>query len=231
MAMMTDAVMAVWNDVVPDVEAEFNDWYVRDHLPDRVSLPGFRRGRRWISDAAGPRYFTFYEIDDVSVMNSAVYLDRHENPTEWTRRIMPAFVGMNRSICRVTARRGEADGGIAGIVRLAPQPDGEDRLRAWLSAEILPRLLETPGILAASLWELDRKASRMPVTAETRLRATTDAVIDWAAVIEAGRPAEVDTASAVLVPDAARTAGAAFVSPLEVYRLLGSLRHDLVCAR
>lgn len=230
MAMMTDAVMAVWNDVVPDVDAEFNDWYVRDHLPDRVSLPGFQRGRRWISDGAGPRYFTFYEIDDVSVMNSPVYLDRHENPTDWTRRIMPAFLRMNRSICRVTAKRGEADGGIAGIVRLAPQPDAEDRLRTWLSTEILPRLLETAGILAVSLWELDGEASRMPITAETKLRTTTDAVIDWAVVIEAERPGEVATASAFLAPDAARTAGAASVSSAEVYRLLGSLRHDLASA-
>lgn len=227
MAMLTDAVMAVWNDVVPDVEADFNDWYVRDHLPDRVSLPGFQRGRRWISDGGSPRYFTFYEIDDVSVMSSPVYLDRHENPTAWTRKIMPTFVGMNRSVCRVTAKAGTADGGMAGVIRLSPTADAGDGLRQYLSREILPRFLETPGIVAACLWELDAEESRMPVTAETKLRATTDAVIDWALVVEGGRAEELAMAAGVIEPDAARAAGAASQTPLECYRLLGSLRHDL----
>lgn len=223
MAMLTNAVMAVWNDVVPDVESEFNDWYVRDHLPDRVSLPGFARGRRWIADSATPRYFTFYEIDDVSVMHSDVYLDRHENPTEWTRRVMPAFIGMNRSICRVTAARGAGDGGMAGVIRLAPAPGAEDALRTLLAGTVLPALLEAPGILAACLWELDHEASQMPVTAETKLRTTTDAVIDWALVIEAGRLEELEAAGALV---AAAEAGGASLGPLEAYRLLGSLRHD-----
>jgi len=227
MAMLTNAVMAVWNDVVPDVESEFNEWYIRDHLPDRVSLPGFARGRRWITDGVTPRYFTFYEIDDVSVMRSDIYLDRHENPTEWTRRIMPAFIGMNRSICRVTAARGGGDGGMAGVIRLMPAPGAEDALRRLLAETVLPALLETPGILAACLWELDREASRMPVTAETRLRTTTDAVIDWALVIEAGRLEELEAAGATVGASwAGAAAGGASLGPLEAYRLLGSLRHD-----
>lgn len=227
MAMLTNAVMTVWNDVVPDVESEFNDWYVRDHLPDRVSLPGFARGRRWIAEGAGPRYFTFYEIDDVSVMHSDVYLDRHENPTEGTRRIMPAFIGMNRSICRVTAARGDADGGMAGVIRLTPAPGAENGLRALVAETVLPAQLEAPGILAACLWELDREASRMPVTAETRLRTTTDAVIDWALVIEAGRLEELEAAGALVEAAVADTAGVASLGALQAYRLLGSLRHDL----
>lgn len=237
MAMLTDAVMAVWNDVVPEVEPEFNEWYIRDHLPDRVSLPGFERGRRWIAESASPRYFTFYEIDDVSVMHSDVYLDRHENPTAWTSRIMPSFVGMNRSICRVTAKRGGADGGVAGVVRLTPEAGAEDGLRTQLAGALLPTLLETRGVLAACLWELDREASRMPVTAETRLRATTDAVIDWALVIEAGRVDELQAAGAIAGASLTgagagpESAGAASVAPLETYRLLGSLRHDRAAVR
>lgn len=228
MAMLTDAVMAVWNDVAPDAEQEFNNWYVRDHLPDRVSLPGFERGRRWIAESASPRYFTFYEIDDVSVMHSGIYLDRHENPTDWTRRIMPSFVGMNRSICRITAKRGHADGGMAGVIRLTPAPGAEDGLRMQLTATVLPALLESSGILAGCLWELDPVASRMPVTAETRLRATTDAVIDWALVIEAGRLEDLQAAAATI---GATGVGGASVAPLEAYRLLGSLRHDLAARR
>ena len=46
MTMLTDAILGGWNDVDPAQETAFNDWYVRDHLPDRLAVPGFRRGRR-----------------------------------------------------------------------------------------------------------------------------------------------------------------------------------------
>ena len=221
MAMLTDAILAVWNDVTPALEAEFNDWYVRDHLPDRLAIPGFRRGRRWLSAAGSPRYFTFYEIDDVGVMHSPAYLDRHGNPTEWTCRIMPAFIGMNRSICRVTARQGRGDGGVAAVIRLAPSAGAEATLRDRLAAEALPAVMRLPGIVGACLWELDVKASRMPDTAETRLRETADAVIDWALVVEATRPEEASP-----VAEIANSVGAEQVGPLERYRLLCSLGRE-----
>jgi hypothetical protein len=223
MAMTTDAILAVWNDVDGALEAAFNDWYVRDHLPDRLAIPGFRRGRRWLSTGGSPRYFTYYEIDDVGVMHSPAYLDRHGNPTEWTRQIMPAFVGMNRSICRVTARRGSGDGGVAGVLRLAPDPQQAGTLRRWLAAEALPAIADLPGVVAAALWELDADASRMPDTAETRLRTAADATIDWAVVVEATRIEEAARIAEILNPDRAAAAGAEQAGPLETYRLLCSL--------
>jgi hypothetical protein len=223
MAMTTDAILAVWNDVDGTLEAAFNDWYVRDHLPDRLAIPGFRRGRRWLSTGGSPRYFTFYEIDDVGVMHSPAYLDRHGNPTGWTRQIMPAFVRMNRSICRVTARQGGGDGGVAAVLRLAPDPQQTAKLRHWLAAEALPAIAVLPGIVAAALWELDAEASRMPDTAETRLRTATDATIDWAVVVEATRVEEAARIPEVLSAARAAAVGAARAGPLETYRLLCSL--------
>jgi hypothetical protein len=138
MAILTDAILAVWNDVEPMREAAFNDWYVKDHLPDRLAIPGFRRGRRWLSTGGRPRYFTFYEIDAVDVMHSPAYLARHARPTAWTCAVMPSFIGMNRSVCRVTARHGSGDGGVAAVVRLTPAAGAEARLRDWIVGEALP---------------------------------------------------------------------------------------------
>lgn len=218
MTMRTDAILAVWNDVAPACEAEFNDWYVRDHLPDRLAIQGFRRGRRWLSTGGSPRYFTFYEIDDVGVMRSPAYLDRHGNPTEWTRKIMPAFVGMNRSICRVTAKQGRGDGGVAAVLRLTPGAGGEAALRRWIAAEALPAIMGLPGVASACLWELDAQASRMPDTAETRLRQGEDATIAWAMVVEATREEEAGPIAKILM--------LAKPGRLETYRLLCSLGHD-----
>ena len=223
MTMLTDAILGVWNDVDPAQEAAFNDWYVRDHLPDRLAVPGFRRGRRWLSTGTGPRYFTFYEIESVGVMQSPAYLERHANPTAWTRKIMPAFIGMNRSICRVTARRGLGDGGAAVVLRLTPAPGAEGRLRNWVAAVALPALEALPGIVSASLWEIDAAASRMPDTAETRLRQGRDATIDWAVIAEATGPEEAARAGERFGKADAGAAGAAVTPAPETYRLLCSL--------
>jgi hypothetical protein len=34
----------------PAMEEEFNAWYDREHLPERLSIPGFRSARRWVAD-------------------------------------------------------------------------------------------------------------------------------------------------------------------------------------
>jgi hypothetical protein len=55
MPLIGTGVLAIWNDVAPEAEAEFNAWYLEQHLPERLAVPGFRRARRWWSATASPR--------------------------------------------------------------------------------------------------------------------------------------------------------------------------------
>ncbi len=36
--------LAIWNDCATDYQAEFETWYQTEHLGERLSVPGFRRG-------------------------------------------------------------------------------------------------------------------------------------------------------------------------------------------
>ena len=45
MAFLGKGAMAFWNDVTADGEADFNHWHVFEHIPERVGVPGFLRGR------------------------------------------------------------------------------------------------------------------------------------------------------------------------------------------
>ena len=38
-------------------EREFNEWYNREHIDERVDLPGFRRARRYVAVKGDPKYF------------------------------------------------------------------------------------------------------------------------------------------------------------------------------
>jgi hypothetical protein len=44
-----EAVVAIWNGIDPDTREQFYDWHVNEHMPERVGIPGFRRGRRYIA--------------------------------------------------------------------------------------------------------------------------------------------------------------------------------------
>ena len=34
-------LLAVWTDIASEIEAEFNTWYDTEHIPERLSVPGF----------------------------------------------------------------------------------------------------------------------------------------------------------------------------------------------
>ena len=44
--------------------AEHDDWHTHEHLPERLSIPGFLRGTRWVAVRGSPRYTVLYEVDD-----------------------------------------------------------------------------------------------------------------------------------------------------------------------
>ena len=73
-----EAVVAIWNDIPADTREQFYDWHINEHMPERVGIPGFRRGRRYIAiDAATrPEFFTLYELDTMQVAQGTDYANR-----------------------------------------------------------------------------------------------------------------------------------------------------------
>ena len=77
------AVMVVFMEPVEGTELEFNDWYNRHHVPERVSVPGILNGRRYeLSDGdEAPKYLAIYELEDESVLHSDAYLQNVKDST------------------------------------------------------------------------------------------------------------------------------------------------------
>lgn len=80
----------------PAMDEEFNAWYDEEHLPERLSIPGFRSALRWISDGT---YLATYELDSLAVLSSAPYLARYEHPTPWSRRCLGKCLVFKRWAC------------------------------------------------------------------------------------------------------------------------------------
>ncbi len=87
------ALLVVLTDVGPEHDAEFNSWYNEEHLPERLSAPGFLDAARYEALRGGPRYLAIYELESVDALHTEEYMRMSNNPTEWTKRMSPNIVG------------------------------------------------------------------------------------------------------------------------------------------
>jgi hypothetical protein len=182
MALLGRGAFVAWHGIAEGREADYDRWHSHEHMLERVAIPGFLRGRRYVAAGERPRYLVVYEVADISVLNSSAYLERLNNPTAWTREVMPAVRGMNRTLCRVATSFGRGVGYAALTVCLSPHPGREGELEGRLRAE-LERLAGSPGLVGGHLLMADVAASRAP-TQEKELRAQPDAVADWVLLVE-----------------------------------------------
>jgi len=58
-------------------------------MPERLAIPGFLRGTRWVAESGDPSYFVLYESRSWRRSPPGPYLERLNNPTPWSRKMMP----------------------------------------------------------------------------------------------------------------------------------------------
>ena len=179
MALPGTAAVAMWWQLAPDKRAEFEDWHSHEHFPERMGIPGFLRGSRWTATGPGRRYFVMYEVAELDTLASPPYLERLNNPSAWTARMMPHYRGMRRGFCRVVFSRGLGLGTSGLLIHFSPEPGRETALRDWLVAQALPALPGRPGLASAHLFEA---ALTPEMTREQRIRGKDDGV-DWVVLV------------------------------------------------
>jgi hypothetical protein len=81
----------------PDVE-KYRRWHNCEHMAERVSLPGFRRGLRYRGLDAPATFLMLYETDDAAVLGSEAYHAALNAPTAWTRDALTWFRNPARAI-------------------------------------------------------------------------------------------------------------------------------------
>jgi hypothetical protein len=206
--------------VAPGGDAEFNHWHTREHVPERVGVPGFLRGRRYAAVRGEPAYFTLYETESPATLASPAYLARLDDPTPWTRRNLPLFRHSRRTACRVSLTLGQGLGGVLATLECGPRPEREAELRAWLTGTALPAAADRPGIVGAHLCEADLEAtSAKERTREGALHQVQEPA-RWVVLVEGLDADTVEVACAQLLePDHLALHGAEGATRLAVYRL------------
>lgn len=194
MALKGRAFLAIWHDIAPEGEDDYNAWHTRQHMPERMGVPGFLLGRRCVNRTLDrQQWFTLYEAETLETFSSDGYRARLNSPTQWSGRVQPHFRNFARSACTLSASTGRGIGGAMATVRLDMDPAAlvEFEVAATVLAH---RLMALPGIVGAHLGVAAPSTTRIQ-TRESELRAATgEEVFDAVVLLDTTGPGETAAA-------------------------------------
>ena len=199
-------------DVDPGDEQDFNLWYDREHLAERVAIDGFLEARRWIAEEAPTKYFCTYSTDTFDALSSPAYKKVLAYQTEWSKKHISRFQNFGRAVGQITLSRGQGRGAALGVVRLRPDSDRKEALRERIRDLLDPGML--PGIISMHLVESDPELSKNLNTPD----APNPGAGDWYVLIDGTDLAAVRK----LIEDRFRASGSPVVST-GTYRLMWDL--------
>lgn len=194
----------IWNDIAHEGRDEFYAWHLHEHIPERVGVPGFVRGSRYIATGpeTRPEFLTLYETESADIASSAPYLQRLNAPTHWTKSATSHFRNTSRALTTAIADFGCGFGGIVGTIRFDGTPSGiqacsaaASRTHALEAAARLPRISR----VRLCITNLETSGER---TAESRTRSDILAAPSGALIVEGCDKAAVNAAMDLLRPEA-----------------------------
>ena len=90
--------------IAPALEAEFNEWYDKEHIPALAAVPGVLCARRFRGTSGNRKYVALYHLTTPDVVESAEW--KQARQSEWTSRLTPHFQDHLRLVCRRYVRGG-----------------------------------------------------------------------------------------------------------------------------
>jgi hypothetical protein len=190
--------LLIWADIPADHEAAFNEWYNREHAPDRVlGIPGFIQARRFVAVEGAPKYVALYEVTGPEVFKNEAYLVMRRSPDPSSRKFIPNFRNVIRfigpAIADESAVKGVAEGAWAWIAafKSALPPSGE--AQQW--PELAAALVRRQGIMRVRVFQavaeaLEGAVSNMRGHDREKMRGP-DRLADVLAMIEAATEGHV----------------------------------------
>ncbi|MBT5265999.1 MAG: hypothetical protein HOL85_14280 [Rhodospirillaceae bacterium] len=185
MALHGNGMLITFTEVPAETEEEFNEWYNREHIDERVWMPGFHRARRYV-DATGSakvKYFATYETDKPEDLSTPAYMALLGDQSVWSKKIMAQFNKFDRLTCKITIDQTHGFGAAVSIARFFPLEGRMDDLRRHMADTLLPSLIARPNMLGAFLAENDLDVSNEGAKAQGR-PIPADQKSEWTVILE-----------------------------------------------
>ena len=186
MALLGKGALLNWGGVLPKHDLDYNLWHSLEHMPERMSVKGFLRAFRCVGLKGtndNDKYFMMYDVKSKGILSSKQYLNRLNNPTDWTSKILSKYVYPSRAICEVIKTKSLTHGLSGFFVTIRYLSQNNDIKNFYnISDEIMCQ----NGIFSIHCFQSDREISLLK-TKEKVIRSyqgNEDEIIDYAVVIE-----------------------------------------------
>ena len=173
-------------NVAPAHETDFNLWYDREHVAERVAIDGFVEARRYQAVNAEPAYFATYTTSAFEDLSSPAYKAALANQTEWSKTNLARALNMIRVVGRITVSKGQGRGAVMTVLRLRPDLVRATEVREQLAKQMDPAMV--PGLISAHLIESNPDLSK----SLTEPDKPNPGASDWFVLVEGTQITAVD---------------------------------------
>lgn len=137
------AQLFVWSDIDPDHETDFNQWYDREHMEERVRIPGFTGARRYRAvSGSARRYLALYRASSLADFTSDAYRKAFTKQTQWSVTNFGRMSNTRRRVMHVAQEGGFGWGSALVLIELVP-----DSMDAAAIAGLLSETVTNDGVL------------------------------------------------------------------------------------
>jgi hypothetical protein len=195
MPLLGKGMLVTFTEVAPEHEGEFNEWYNREHIDERVFMPGFKRARRYLAadDRAPAKYWATYETETVRDLCAPEYMKLLGDQSPWSKKVTALFTKFERFTLDCTVDLTHGFTGAAGLARFFPDAARKDALRKTLAEEVLPEVIKRPGVLGACVLENDLDVVAEGLRAQGK-EVPADMQQEWLVIFDTDTPESGDRA-------------------------------------
>ncbi len=218
MALHGKAMLVVFTESKPSHERDLNEWYNREHIDERINLPGFHRARRYVAVKGSPKYLATYECDSVADLATPAYLARLAQQTPWSDRVTGRFTRFHRLTLVIKVDLTHGVGGLLATVRFTPAPGMRSALIQWLR-EALEHAVGRPGMVGAAAGENEVEVANAPLQEKSRDNPKAEDA-EWVVMLEGTDEQAVATAARAFKLAALKKFGVTKAPVVGTYRFL-----------
>ena len=176
-----EGLMAFYTDIDKDYVSQYRRWHNCQHIPERVSIPGFMEGRRYFGSEGSPGFLMMYETETVDVLESPAYLSALDRPTRWTQETLPHFRNPLRGVYRLLGGFGKSDFFTATWL-LTIRLDSDVQITAEQAEAVLEDIQEE-NVSTARFYEIDDQMAQIK-TAERAIYGENGAYKRYLILVE-----------------------------------------------
>ncbi|NQW08358.1 MAG: hypothetical protein HQ481_00555 [Alphaproteobacteria bacterium] len=189
MGLLGTGMLLTFTEVADVDEEEFNEWYNREHIDERVFMPGFKRARRYLAadTQTKVKYFASYETEKVTDLSDPEYMKLLGDQSPWSKKVMATFTYFDRLTLTCTVDLCHGVAGAAGLARFTVADKHAEGLRASLRDRVLPEIVKRPGMLGACLLENDLGVMNEGMKAQGR-PIPDQQPIEWVVILDTMTP-------------------------------------------